>query len=101
MEQDVFVRLHAREGEESVVEQALEEVAKASREEPGCLSMDTFRGIRDRRMFYIHSRWVDADAFQRHAELGHTVRFLDRVDALLDQKREVTRTEKMESQRGG
>lgn len=96
MEQDVFVRLHAREGEESGVEKALREVAKASREEPGCLGMNTFRGIRDRRMFYIYSRWVDADAFRRHAELTHTVRFIERVDALLDQKREVTRTEKLE-----
>lgn len=96
MEQDVFVRLHAREGEESGVEEALREVADASRKEPGCLSMETFRGTRDRSMFYIHSRWVDANTFQRHAELPHTVRFLHRVDALLDQAREVTRTEKME-----
>jgi hypothetical protein len=32
-------------------------------------------------------------AFQKHAELPHTVRFLKRVDALLDQARDVTRTE--------
>ncbi len=96
MEQDVFVRLHAREGEESAVEEALREVAAGSREEEGCLGFEMFRGVRDRRMFYIHSRWADAAAFARHAELAHTVRFLGRVDALLDQAREVTRTERME-----
>ncbi len=96
MEQDVFVRLHAREGEESGVEAALREVAGPTREEAGCLSFHTFRSVRDRRLFYIHSRWVDAAAFQRHAELAHTVRFLERVDKLLDQAREVTRTERME-----
>ena len=35
---------------------------------------------------------VDA-AFLTHAELPHTIRFLERVDALLDQPRDVTRTE--------
>lgn len=96
VEQDVFVRLHAREGEESGVEEALREVAEASRGEGGCLSFQTFRSVRDLRLFYIHSRWADEAAFQRHAELEHTVKFLKRVDALLDEPRNVTRTEKME-----
>lgn len=89
----VFVRLHAREGEESAVEEALREVTGPSREERGCLSFHTFRSMRDRRLFFIHSRWVDDAAFQEHGVLPHTVRFLERVDALLDQPREVTRTE--------
>ena len=93
MEQYVFVRLHAREGEERAVEEALREVTAPSREEPGCLSFHIFRSMRDRRLFYIHSRWADEAAFQAHAELPHTVRFLKRVDALLDQPRDVTRTE--------
>jgi quinol monooxygenase YgiN len=93
MEQYLFVRLHAREGEESAVEEALREVTGPSREEDGCLSFHTFRSMRDRRLFFIHSRWVDEAAFQKHAVLPHTVRFLERVDALLDQPRDVTRTE--------
>ena len=93
MAQDVFVRLRARAGEESAVEEALREVAGPSRAEPGCLSFHTFRSMRDPRLFFIHSQWLDADAFQKHAELPHTVRFLERVDALLDQPRDVTRTE--------
>jgi quinol monooxygenase YgiN len=93
VDQYVFVRLHAREGEENAVEEALREVTGPSRQEAGCLSFHTFRSMRDRRLFYIHSRWVDEAAFQAHAELPHTVRFLERVDALLDQPRDVTRTE--------
>jgi quinol monooxygenase YgiN len=93
MEQYVFVRLHAREGEERAVEEALREVTAPSREEPGCLSFHIFRSMRDRRLFYIHSRWLDEAAFQAHADLPHTVRFLQRVDALLDQPRDVARTE--------
>ena len=93
VDQYVFVRLHAREGEEAGVEEALRDVTGPSREEPGCLSFQTFRSMRDRRLFYIHSRWVDEAAFQAHAELPHAVRFLKCADALLDQPRDVTRTE--------
>ncbi len=93
MEQYVFVRLHARDGEERAVEEALREVTGPSRAEPGCLSFHTFRSMRDPQLFYIHSRWVDEAAFQLHAELPHTVRFLKGVDALLDQPRDVTRTQ--------
>src|SRR5437879_7277995 len=91
VDQYVFVRLHAREGEECSVEQVLRDVLSPSREEPGCVSFHIFRSMRDRRLFYIHSRWVDEAAFQAHADLPHTMRFLKRVDALLDQPREVTR----------
>jgi quinol monooxygenase YgiN len=93
VEQYVFVRLHAPEGQENAVEEALREVAGPSREEAGCLSFHTFRSMRDRRLFYIHSRWVDEAAFQVHAGLPHTMRFLEGVDALLDQPRDVTRTQ--------
>ncbi len=93
MEQYGFVKLHAREGEEHAVEEALRDVIGPTREEAGCLSIHFFRSIRDRRLFFIHSRWADEAAFQVHAGLPHTVRFLERVDALLDQPRDVTRTE--------
>jgi quinol monooxygenase YgiN len=93
VEQYVFVRLHAREGEASAVELALREVLGPSREEQGCLSFHVFRSMRDRRLFYIHSRWTDEAAFLAHAELPHTARFLERVDTLLDQPRDVARTE--------
>jgi quinol monooxygenase YgiN len=92
-EQYVFVRLHAREGEEKAVEEALREVTGPSREEPGCISFHVFRSVRNPRLFYIHSRWTDEAAFQKHAVLAHTERFLKKVDALLDQPRDVARTE--------
>jgi quinol monooxygenase YgiN len=51
-----FVRLHAREGEESAVEEALREVIRLSREEAGCVSIHAIRSLRDRCLFFIHSR---------------------------------------------
>lgn len=93
MEQYSFVKLHAREGDEIAIEEALREVMHATREETGCLSFHIFRSTRDPRFFYIHSRWANELAFTEHAKLPHTVKFLARVDPLLDQPREVTRTE--------
>ena len=95
LERYSFVRLQAREGEESAVIEALREVTGPTREEPGCLSFHTFRSIRNPRLFYIHSKWANDEAFSLHAGLVHTVLFLERVDALLDQPRDVARTEMM------
>jgi quinol monooxygenase YgiN len=75
------------------VEEALLDVVRPSRDEAGCGGFNVFRSMRDRRLFYIHSRWVDEAAFQTHAGLPHTKRFLEKVDVLLEVPREVTRTE--------
>lgn len=91
MELFVFARFHARGGEEHGVEQAIREVSGPTREEPGCLSYHAFRSTRDPRLFYIHSRWRDEAAFDAHADLPHTVRFLERVEQLIDHALDVTR----------
>jgi quinol monooxygenase YgiN len=88
----VFVRLHSAAGNENDVIAALTSVAASSRAEPGCLRIHAFRSTRDPQLFFIHSVWHDADAFERHAALPHTVAFIDAVDALLDEPREVHRT---------
>jgi quinol monooxygenase YgiN len=93
MELDIFARFHARAGQEEAVEAALRDVLPPSREEPGCISIHAFRSIQDPGLFYIHSRWPDETAFEIHAGLPHTVRFLERMDALVDQPREVTRAQ--------
>jgi quinol monooxygenase YgiN len=40
---------------------------------------------------YIHSRWTDEAAFDIHAGLPHTARFLARVQPLIDHPLDVTR----------
>jgi quinol monooxygenase YgiN len=92
MEMFIVARFHARAGEEDAVEEALREVAGPSREEPGCLGLQVFRSTRDARLFFIHSRWKDEAAFDLHAGLPHTVRFIERVEPLIDHPLDVNRT---------
>ena len=94
MEVFIFARFHARPGNAGAVADALLEVLAPSREEPGCLTIHAFRSIRDPQLFYIHSRWKDEAAFECHAGLAHTVRFLERVQPLIDHPLDVTRAER-------
>jgi quinol monooxygenase YgiN len=91
MEVFIFARFHARPGNESAVADALLDVLAPSREEPGCASIHAFRSMRDPRLFYIHSCWKDEAAFECHAGLPHTLRFVERVEPLLDHPLDVTR----------
>jgi quinol monooxygenase YgiN len=91
----VFARFHARPGQEDAVAAVLLDVVVPSRAEPGCLSIHAFRSTRDARLFYIHSRWKDEEAFENHAALPHTVRFIDRVEPLIDHHLDVTRAEQI------
>lgn len=92
MELFIFARFHAREGQEKGVVEALRDMLGPVRAESACLAIDAFQSTRDPRLFFIHSRWVDEEAFDRHATLPHTVRFLGRVRPLIDHDLDVTRT---------
>ena len=83
MEIFVFARFDAKPGAAALVGNALREVVDASRQEDGCLDIHVFRSIRNAGIFYIHSRWKDIAAFELHAGLPHTVRFIQSVQPLL------------------
>ncbi len=91
MELFIFARFHARPGNESAVEEAFGNLLGPSREEVGCLNIHAFRSTRDSRLFYIHSHWTNEAAFDNHASLPHTVRFIERVESLIDHPLDVTR----------
>jgi quinol monooxygenase YgiN len=88
----IFARFHARDGQEEAVASALRDVVPPTRAEPGCRAIDAYRCTRDPLLFYIHSQWADEAAFDRHAELPHTLRFLKRVQKLIDHPLDVIRT---------
>jgi len=54
-----------------------------SRAEPGCLSLLVYQSVREPITFAVHSEWVDEAAFDHHAQLPHTVQFLEAARSLL------------------
>ncbi len=87
----IFARFHAQAGREQEVADAVTWVVPQTRSEPGCLYTEAFRSTRDPRLFFIHSRFRDEAAFELHAALPYTVRFIERVSAAIDHPLEVSR----------
>jgi quinol monooxygenase YgiN len=95
MELFIFARFRARPGNEGAVAAAILDGLAPTRAEPGCISSHGFRSIRDPQLFFIHSRWKDQAAFELHATLPHTVRFIERVEPLIDHPLDVNRTQQI------
>lgn len=92
MEIFIFARFHAIEHREEALANALREQVALARAEPGCLAIEAYRSLRDPRLFWIHAHWVDEAAFEIHADLPNTERFVVRVEALIDHPFDATRT---------
>lgn len=58
-------------------------MVEASRSEKGCVAIHAFESLREPFVFAIHSEWVDEAAFELHARLPHTVRFVEASQKLL------------------
>jgi quinol monooxygenase YgiN len=93
MELVIFARFHARAGQEAAVAAALAEQVRAARAEPGCLAIGAYRSTRDYGLFWIHSRWRDEAAFEVHAALPRTERFVARMGKLNDHPFEAARAQ--------
>ena len=96
MELFIFARFHACPGRETGVETALRKVIAPTRQEPGCVSIHAFRSIRDARLFYVHSRWVDEAGFDDHVGQPHTKQFVEEVQPLVDHELDTTRANLIE-----
>jgi len=92
MELFIFARFHAREGQEEAVATLLREQVGPVRAERGCLAINAYRSVRDSQLFWIYSRWTDQTAFEIHAELPRTQRFVEAAEQLIDHPFDVTRT---------
>lgn len=92
----IFARFRAKPGLQDALEAALREVASPTRAEAGCLGLNTFRSTRDPQLFYLHSKWVDEAAFDLHASLPHTVKFIETVQPLIDHEFDLTRARLIE-----
>jgi quinol monooxygenase YgiN len=79
----VIIRFEPAPGREGAFREELLRVNRPSRAEIGCLRIDVFESLREPFVFAVHSEWVDEAAFELHATLPHTVRFLAVAEALL------------------
>lgn len=96
MELAIIARFHARKGAEDAVAAAMRDMLPPVRAEEGCISIEVFRAAKDPRLFFIHSRWRSESAFDRHATLPHTERFIGRVEPLIDHALDITRVRSFE-----
>ena len=81
----LVARWVANEGEEERVLAILEELAAASRAEPGCLHYQPCRDREDPRRFLVFEVYEDEDALRAHSESEHFQRLvLDAAVPLLE-----------------
>jgi quinol monooxygenase YgiN len=79
----IFVRFEPLPGKEAEFREELLRVIEPTRGESGCVAIHVFESLREPFMFAIHSEWADEAAFEWHAQLPHTVRFLEVAEKLL------------------
>ena len=89
---DVFIRFEPKPGKQGQLLQELMRVVPPSRAEPGCLRINLYESTRGPLTYFIHSEWVDEQAFEIHAELPHTTHFLGQLSDLMANKFEAART---------
>ena len=89
----LFARFHARPGSEAALREAIQTVAAPPKLELGCFSYQAFQSVRVQGEFYVYSRWRDKAAFELHASLPHTIRFIGTVELLIGHPLSVSLTE--------
>ena len=103
MELYIFGRFLVLEGRDGDFETALREVVVATRGEAGCVEVHGYRAVRNARLYYLQATarfgWSRAallnQVFEAHAKLPHTEKFLERVEKLLEEPRDVRRCERV------
>jgi quinol monooxygenase YgiN len=69
------VRWTIKESELEAVLAALEPLAEASRQEPGCLMYQAHRDPENERVLFLYEQYVDEAAYRAHAESEHFKRY--------------------------
>lgn len=83
----VVVTWYARAGTEKRVEEILAEMARFTRDEPGCLMYQPHRTEETPGLYLIYELFIDKDAFKAHLASGHYARLiLAEVGTLLERR---------------
>lgn len=78
-----FVRFEPRPEQAGAFRELLRETVSATRAEAGCRAIQAFESLGPPARFAVHSEWADEAAFDLHASLPHTVKFLEAAGQLL------------------
>lgn len=78
----LFARFDPLPGRQRELLDELTRVIEPTRAEPGCLEIHVYESY-DRAAYFIHSKWADEEAFNLHADLPHTTRFVAAVRELI------------------
>lgn len=68
---------------DAFLEAAIQQVELTIRDEPGCHRFDIVRSSESETRFTHYEIFEDADAFQAHTMMPHTVAFRNKVEPLL------------------
>ena len=89
---DIFVRLEPKPGKNRQLLDELMLVLEPTRAEPGCVRIHLYESTRPPLAYYIHSEWIDEEAFEIHAELPHTRRLIESAVDLITHPFQAVRT---------
>jgi quinol monooxygenase YgiN len=87
----IFARFHAIEGQEQPLVAELRAAVARVAAQPGSTFVEAYSSVRDPQLFWVHSRWVDEEAFDVYAALPATQAFVERTQRLIDHPFDVTR----------
>jgi len=68
---DVIAHIHAAEGNEAIVREALESFVEPTRKEEGCLRYDLFQDVSDPLKFTFIEEWQSPAALDAHSKSAH------------------------------
>ena len=66
---DIFVRFEPKPGKQGRLADELMLVPEPTRAEPGCVRIHLYESTREPLAYFIHSEWIDEEAFEEHAQV--------------------------------
>ncbi|HEV2474849.1 MAG TPA: putative quinol monooxygenase [Chthonomonadales bacterium] len=91
----IFAEFSPLPGNEEDLAEAIRTVVPLTRAESGCISICAYQSIRAPVVYYIFSEWPDEAAFELHATLQHTMRFVESASGMISHPFKASRTRPM------
>lgn len=77
----ITATIRAKPGQEQALAQALRDLVRFTRDEPGCLQFDIHQDRQDPSVFILWEHFVDQAAFDAHLQMSYTRAYFDKGSA--------------------